>query len=135
MQKYARTVIFLLICLLWVLPEGSCLPLDKEDGDRLFALESAILSEMNLARSDPVKYASYVKDLGSRYRGIFIYLSGSRIKNKEGMATVDEAIRFLGFQKPLPALKLSKGLSVGAADRQLSKTNEYHIPFATGLSS
>ncbi len=72
---------------------------------------------MNLARSDPEKYGSYVKDLRNRYRGNFIQFQRIRIKTKEGIAAVDEAIKFLDSQKPEPALRLSKGLSLGAVDQ------------------
>lgn len=117
MRMYVRPVIFLLICLIWAMPEGNCSAQDEDQAGSLSALESAILSEMNIARSGPGKYASYVKDVRSRYRGDFIYFSRTRIKHKEGVTAVDEAIRYLVSQGPAPALKLSKGLSGGAAEQ------------------
>jgi uncharacterized protein YkwD len=72
---------------------------------------------MNLARSDPEKYGSFIKDLRNKYRGNFIQFQRIRIKTKEGIAAVDEAIQFLDSQKQAPSLKISKGLSLGAADQ------------------
>jgi len=117
MQRFARPIVFFLICFVWILSEGNCLAGDEGSGIKLSALESGILSEMNLARSDPEKYGSYIKDLRNKYRGNFIQFQRMRIKTQEGISAVDEAIEFLDSQRTVPALRLSKGLSFGAADQ------------------
>lgn len=117
MKKLARPIFFFLICLFWVLPAGNCPAGDEGYGIRPPALESGILSEMNLARSNPEQYASYVKDLRDKYRGNFVYLQGIKFKRKEGIAAVDEAIRYLDSQRPAPVLNPSRGLTLGAADQ------------------
>ena len=40
----------------------------------------------------------------------------TRLRTKEGIAALDEAIRFLQNAQPLPALTLSRGMSRAAAD-------------------
>ncbi len=116
MKIFARPIILFLIIFSWSLQEYCCPAQDEGPGIKLSALESGILSEMNLARKDPEKYSSFIKDLRNKYRGNFIQFQRMRIKTQEGISAVDEAIEFLDSQKSVPALKLSKGLSLGAAD-------------------
>lgn len=116
-HRCAISIIFLLVLFAWSLPEGSCLAGDEGSGTGMSPLESGIFSEMNLARSDPEKYGSYIKDLRNKYRGNFIQFQRMKIKTREGIAAVDEAIEYLDSQKPAPALKMSKGLTLGAADQ------------------
>ncbi len=115
-SRCAATLIFLLV-FFCPLADNCCIGNDEGSGLRLSELESGILSEMNLARSNPEKYASFVKDLRNKYRGNFIQLQRIKIKTREGIAAVDEAIAFLDSRKPEGALKLSKGLTLGAADQ------------------
>ena len=77
-----------------------------------------MLAETNVARTDPHRYAGYIKEL----RGYFVgkgYLtpgSAAMVITSEGVAALDEAIAFLSRQRPLPALSWSPGLSRAAAD-------------------
>lgn len=82
------------------------------------ALEAGIVRELNLARTNPQKYAQYVKDFRQRFRGTYYTLPGSRtrIVTTEGVAAVDEAIRFLSRQKRLSPVTRSTGLAKAAAD-------------------
>ena len=78
---------------------------------------SAVVREMNLARQNPALYATYLEELRSQYTGNCLVLPGqTRIYTKEGLKSVDEAIRFLRSVRPLQPLTLSPGLCHGAAD-------------------
>jgi uncharacterized protein YkwD len=78
---------------------------------------SAVVREMNLARQNPALYATYVEELRSHYDGNILVLPGqTRIHTKEGLRSVDEAIRFLRSTRPLQPLTLSPGMCRGAAD-------------------
>lgn len=107
---------FLPVLLFLGLFQGGCLAQDEGSGLNLSSLERGILSEMNLARSDPQKYASFIEDLRKKYRGSFIQFQRMRVRTKEGIAAVNEAIEYLDSHKPVPALKPSKGMTLGAAD-------------------
>ncbi len=77
----------------------------------------AVIREMNLARQNPALYAIFVQELRSRMNGNVLVLPGhTRLRTKEGMAAVDEAIRFLQNAQPLPPLTLSRGMTRAAAD-------------------
>jgi len=78
----------------------------------------AVIREMNLARQNPALYATFVQELRSRMNGNVLVLPGhTRLRTKEGMAAVDEAIRFLQNAQSLPPLTLSRGMSRASADR------------------
>ena len=81
-------------------------------------LEKGVLTELNLARTNPRAYAGYLREHRKLYRGEEIMLKDSRtrIATREGKAAVDEAIRFLDRQKALPALAWSEGLAEAAGE-------------------
>jgi uncharacterized protein YkwD len=80
-------------------------------------LEKGVLDEMNLARTEPQKYAAFLKEYRKRYHGKEIAVApGTRLLTREGVGAVDEAIRFLRARKPLHPLHYSTGLSAAAAD-------------------
>ena len=81
--------------------------------------EQKIVDELNLARTQPAKYAK----LTEKYKKTFIddktYKmpgTSTRIRTQEGKKAVDEAIAFLKKAKPVGKLKLSAGLSKAAAE-------------------
>jgi len=83
----------------------------------LSALEKGIAAETNRARTNPVAYAAKIQKLRSSYKGKILRLPGRvNILTKEGVKPVDEAVRALKATKPVPALRLSKGMSLGAKD-------------------
>ncbi|MBX9576363.1 MAG: CAP domain-containing protein [Caulobacteraceae bacterium] len=77
----------------------------------------AMLAELNAARTDPQAYAARVR----AFRGLF---TGDRFQRpgeiavvtQEGVAAVDEAIRFLATQPALPALGRSTPLDRAAVE-------------------
>lgn len=82
------------------------------------SLERGVLDELNLARTKPAVYAGLLKEYRRLYRGKSILFPGSNvnIRTAEGVSAVDEAVRFLARQKPMPSLGSSRGLAEAAAD-------------------
>ena len=93
-----------------------CNPQAHAAGDTDFeALEKEIVKEVNLARTSPGSYASWLRGQRQYYRGTQLRRPGEvPIRTQEGIAAVDEAIRFLEKQKPVGSLALSRGLSLAA---------------------
>lgn len=77
-----------------------------------------MLAETNVARSAPQRYVGYLQELRRRYvgRGYLVPGSAALVVTTEGVAALDEAIRFLQKQKPLPPLSWSPGLALAALD-------------------
>ena len=81
-------------------------------------LEKEIIDEMNLARAEPQAYAGFVEEYRKYYDGNRLTIPGRKktLVTAEGVPAVDEAIRFLRSQKPLPPLAAAKGLYQAAKD-------------------
>jgi uncharacterized protein YkwD len=80
-------------------------------------LEKEIIHEINLARTAPKDYASFLEQFKKYYHEKLIQLPNETpILTKEGVGALLEAIRFLRSAKPVPLLTLSKGMSLGAKD-------------------
>ena len=77
-----------------------------------------MLAETNLARTAPQRYAGYLRALRRQFRGNEYLMPGSSdlVLTTEGVAALDEAVRFLEKQAPLPALSWAPGLAEAAAD-------------------
>ncbi len=77
-----------------------------------------VLTEINLARSNPRSYAGFLRDFRREYHGKSYRLPGSRamVRTTEGTRAVDEAIRFLDRQRALHPLAWSAGLAAAAAE-------------------
>jgi uncharacterized protein YkwD len=82
------------------------------------AAEAGIVAEINRARADPLGYARELRRYRSYYRNGTVWVPGRRIglRTTEGTAPVDEAIRFLDRQPPLPPLAQAPHLRRAAAD-------------------
>ena len=81
------------------------------------ALADQVATEINVARTNPGAYAAWLKGQRPWYRGTQLRRPGQTpIRTKEGLAAVDEAIRWLEKQRPVGALGLSRGLSLAARD-------------------
>ena len=82
------------------------------------SLATQVLEEINLARTEPRTYAGFLREFRSQFRGKTYLLSGStvRVQTGEGVKAVDEAIKYLSRQKPLPPLAWSDGLAAAAAE-------------------
>jgi uncharacterized protein YkwD len=81
-------------------------------------LARQVLAEINLARTDPNAYTARLKEFRRQFRGkAFLLADGrTRMQTSEGIVAVDEAIRALSRQKPLPPLAWSDGLAAAAAE-------------------
>lgn len=74
-------------------------------------LEKDVVRELNLARSNPRRYADFVEEFKKHYAGVYIYVAGQiPIKTREGASAVNEAIDFLKMQQPVRMLRVSRGL-------------------------
>lgn len=91
---------------------------DKTEADYLSKVEREVIDEMNLARTEPAEYAKFLKKYMSLHVGDNVFeIAGRRIRTKEGVAAVKEAIEFLEKDaKAVKALKPSRGLSLAAKD-------------------
>jgi uncharacterized protein YkwD len=81
-------------------------------------LAKQTLVEINLVRKNPPLYANYLREFRRQFRGSSYILPGTEtlVRTDEGLKGVDEAIRFLLKQKPLPPLAWSAGLAAAAAE-------------------
>lgn len=94
----------------------------SDDGYTLSPLEKAVLEEMNLARTNPAQYATYLEALRKYYKGKTLNLPGvASLETIEGAAALEEAIGYLRKAKPLAPLQLSKGMCLGAKDQSLDQ--------------
>ena len=88
-----------------------------EEAKFLSPLENAVVYEINMARTAPKDYASFLEQYKKYYHKKLLKLPGQTpILTKEGVGAVVEAIRFLRSIKPLPPFYPSKGMSSGARD-------------------
>lgn len=92
----------------------------------LTPLEKEIIYEINRLRTDPAGYArNYLEPLQGKYKKNLLYYPGDLpLMTREGVAPLQECIRELKKQKPLPAVYPSAGLSKAAEDhvRDQSRT-------------
>lgn len=78
---------------------------------------AAVLIELNAARRDPRAYARRVRDFRALFTGDRFQRPGEiTVVTQEGVVPVDEAIRFLEAQPPLPPLVRSGPLDRAAAE-------------------
>jgi len=96
------------------------------------SLESGVLARINYARTHPRDYARHLREYRAYIRGGILFLPGDEngIYTREGTDAVDEAIRFLENQSPLPALTEAQILSLAArdhADEQGAMGDEGHV--------
>ena len=88
------------------------------DAEAYATLERGVLAEVNRARTDPDGYADLLEARIKYYRGVFYRAPGDEtaLQTREGVAAVREAIAALRAARPMPALRLSDGLSHAARD-------------------
>jgi len=81
------------------------------------ATEQDVLKEINLARTHPAEYAAYLEQLRPYFVGKELRQPGKpALMTEEGVAALEEAIRFLRSAKPVPAYSMSLGMSSGARE-------------------
>jgi uncharacterized protein YkwD len=81
-------------------------------------LEAAVLAELNYARAYPQDYAERLRAYRKLFQGKVVRYPGNvdGLLTVEGVAAVDEAIRFLATQEPLPPLAPGALLARAAGD-------------------
>ncbi|QXE91051.1 CAP domain-containing protein [Geomonas subterranea] len=79
-------------------------------------LAQQVLAETNVARQNPQRYAQYIREFKRSFIGKGYRLPGSLdvVMTSEGKGALDEAVRFLARQRPLPALSWSPELAKAA---------------------
>ncbi len=110
--------IYILICLVsgLIFAEISY-SIEADKADDFSHFEREVIEEVNLARTTPKDYASFLEQFKRYYHGKIIELPHQTpILTQEGVEALMEAIRFLRSTKPVPPLMLSKGMSLGAKD-------------------
>ena len=90
----------------------------------LSAFEKEVILEINKLRSDPVRYASeYILPLKSLYNGRKLFYPGDlALMTQEGVSALNECIRFLEKQQPVPLLTPDNGLSLAANDHVIDQS-------------
>ena len=87
------------------------------DAKFLSPLENAVVHELNMARTAPKDYSSFLEQCKKYYDKKLLRLPGETpLLTKEGAEAVVEAIRFLHSMKFIYPLTPSKGMSSGARD-------------------
>jgi uncharacterized protein YkwD len=110
--------ISIILCWLLFIPvKGLAYSNNIEEANYLSSSEKAVVHEINLARTAPKNYASFLEQFKKYYHEKLIKLPNETpILTKEGVEALMEATRFLRSTKPVPLLNLSKGMSLGAKD-------------------
>ncbi|HZI18556.1 MAG TPA: CAP domain-containing protein [Pyrinomonadaceae bacterium] len=113
--RFAAALLLLALTAQLALPQGAARPSTAGGRTDFKALEEKVLEEINLARTAPVQYAEHLERLRPHYSGKEFRQPGRpTLITEEGVAALDEAVKFLRAAKPLPPLQPSRGLSSGA---------------------
>jgi uncharacterized protein YkwD len=111
---YSRSVGLLLVLPLILAVAGGAVAGDAADA-YLSPVERQVLDELNLARTDPQRYAEFLAAMRRYFNGNHLEYPGQPILvTREGAPAVDEAVDFLRAIRPLPPLIPSRGLSLAA---------------------
>lgn len=88
--------------------------------DYMNEIEKNVVLEMNMARSNPQKYAEmYIEPRTKKFNG---NIYDNYLITNEGVAVVNECVKFMNSQKALPAFAPSKGLSKAAQDHSSTQS-------------
>ena len=88
------------------------------------AIELEVAAELNLARTQPGRYAELLREYRRSIHGLYLERAGEvTVVLNEGAKAVDEAIAFLERQKALAPFSLSRGLSQAARDHAADQGN------------
>jgi len=101
----------------------------KDEGSGyLSELEREVVAELNLARSQPARYADFLIAYSKLFVGRELREPGEvTVLTTEGKSAVLEAIRFLKIQKSLSSVTPSKGMSQAADDMVWMQENSSQV--------
>ncbi len=81
------------------------------------SLEEGVLNEINMDRTNPKQYLKYLESQRSFFKGKRFERPGEiPLITQEGVAALDDAIRYLRSAKPVPPVSPSRGMSRAAKD-------------------
>jgi uncharacterized protein YkwD len=81
------------------------------------SLEQDVVREINLARTRPAEYASYLEQMRQYFAGNELRRPGRpALVTQEGVAALEDAIKFLRAAKPAAPLSASTGMCLGARE-------------------
>jgi hypothetical protein len=81
------------------------------------SIEAQVLERINDVRQDPRAFAEDLREYRRYFDGDMLFLPGEEgTYTREGVSAVDEAIRFLDRQAPLPPLERGDLLALAAQD-------------------
>lgn len=90
------------------------------NADYMFEVEKNVILEMNMARTNPKKYAElYIAPRAKKFSG---KIYNGNLMTQEGVAAVNECVKVLNAQKALSVLKPSKGLTQAAKDHSSTQS-------------
>ena len=117
-QKRRMKISFLIrLLVFFFLITGVVQSINAGEPDYLSPLEKAIVQEINIARTNPRGYASFLEEWKRYYDGKLLKIPGERtIMTEEGAIAVNEAIGYVRSTNPVPRLNPSRGMSLGARD-------------------
>ena len=116
-MKLKFKISFILCLLFFITINGFPFSSGVDKADYLSPLEREVIHEINLAKTAPIDYASFLEQFKKYFHEKLIQLPNETpILTKEGVGALMEAIRFLRSAKPVPPLAPSKGMSLGAKD-------------------
>lgn len=98
-----------------LVPLLACLVLSAGAPEQATAFERAVVQEMSDARVAPKAFAAHLKALRGQFEGTLWRRPGMvPIRTVEGVAALDEAIRFLETTRPVGPLRFNEGLARAA---------------------
>lgn len=91
------------------------LPAQVPAPEKATAFERAVVQEMSDARVMPKAYAKHLRELRPYFEGLLWKRPGrTPLRTEEGLAAIDEAIRFLETARPVGPLRFNAGLARAA---------------------
>lgn len=113
--RLPRPVFFFVLLSLLLTQAVKAQSVPQADLNFLSPLEREVVQEINLARSNPQQYASYLEQMKPHFKGNTYQPPGKTgLVTQEGLGALDDAINFLRSAKPLSPYAVSKGMCSGA---------------------
>ena len=99
--------------------------LPRPQASPALAVERAVLSELNRARTDPAGFVLSLRDQRAFYHGNLLIPPGApaAFLTQEGVAPVDEAIAFVARRRAESSLLAAPVLAAAAADHQAEQSS------------